>query len=1012
MEDHQLHQTIEILQQKVVDLEAEKLALMEKQTFYPKELSGINKPINFNYTLQVLQNLRRYMLEKRERYLSGLVEIQGYLLSCNHPDEVFDAILDIVGQCSQANRVCWYENYQDAEGNVLAHRKYQWCHGDEAVNSAEVLDFDYQRGCSRWWKILSRGQYIAQSWQRLSEAERSFFGDRPLVKVLLLPLIVNRTFFGFLGLEHCGPQADWESSEIAILESIVGSMSLVWQRCQAQTKLEKLNQELEDRVRQRTFELEQKNRELEQEIIKHEQTTNALQKSKERLEAVLDAVPASISWISSDLHYLGVNKQLASLINLTPSDLVNQPVGGPKSHYEFVNYLGNFFASDLDKSSAEFTMTDNKGENTFLMVAKKYDQGSAAVLVGVDITDRRRVEAALIKSAALNQAILTAIPDSMFYLTEDGTFLRCKIANGQELPFCCETLRGRKIEEILPASITSQFVEAIAKTVAEDQIQLIEFQLANEHGQMFDWEVRLALSHQDKVVAIWRNITEQKQSELALRSSEERFRATFEQAAVGIAHVAPDGSWLRVNEKLCQITGYSRWELLASNFQSITHPDDLPLDLEYVNKMLSGEISTYSTEKRYIHRNGQPIWINFTVAIVRNSPREGTYFIGVIEDISRRKQTEQALWSSSSRLKMALDAANMGTWEWNLTNGEQIWSEQSQILFGFSQVNFSFNYQMFLHRIHPEDRERVEKAIVNSLSQHLPYDIEYRIIFTDKKIHWIASKGDLFSDSQGNPISIIGIDMDITQRKNIEEEMRKSLIKEKELNQLKSNFISMTSHEFRTPLSTILGCTELLEHYGDQWNKTKKHKYLNQIYSTIQNLTSMLDDMLLIGKSESGGFEFEPSLINLSNFCHNLLQDFNLDQHQRIIFKINSENSQISEQKYLIDQKLIRHILTNLLSNALKYSSETIDFNLTYQSHQIIFSIQDHGIGISPQDLKQIFETFHRGENVGKIQGSGLGLSIVKKAIEIHRGQITIESKLNQGTLVQVIIPIDTYPIL
>jgi signal transduction histidine kinase len=168
----------------------------------------------------------------------------------------------------------------------------------------------------------------------------------------------------------------------------------------------------------------------------------------------------------------------------------------------------------------------------------------------------------------------------------------------------------------------------------------------------------------------------------------------------------------------------------------------------------------------------------------------------------------------------------------------------------------------------------------------------------------------------------------------------------------------------------------------------------------------MLDDMLLIGKSESGKFEFEPNLVNVSQFCSDLIQEFNLDQNQRIIFQIKPPNIEIVRQDYPIDQKLIRQILTNLLSNALKYSEELVNFDLIYEENQIIFSIQDYGIGISPQDLKQIFESFHRGKNVGRIQGSGLGLSIVKKAVEIHGGEIIIESTLNQGTLIKVMIPL------
>jgi PAS domain S-box-containing protein len=775
MDSNQLYHTIKLLQHKVSDLEAENKALREREQPCQLEqvLPLIQKPLHFKYTLEVLKNIRRYILEKRERYLSGLAQIQTYLLSFDAPETVFSKVLAIIGECSKATRVYLYENYFDADSIIGANPQYVWQNQNiQSNNNFDLITLNYQLSFSRWLDILSKGNFWAEEVANFSPSERHFFTNPNIVRILFLPLIVNGKFWGFLGLEHGGKQPLWENSEIILLESIVGAISLVLQRLEAQKNLENLNQKLETIVQERTAELEQKNRQLQQEIVKHEQTTTALQKAKEQLEAVLDAVPASISWISADLYYLGVNKNLADQVNLTPEDFINKPVGGPKSHHEFMNYLSYFFQSDLDKSTAEFSL----GENTFLMVAKKYAQGLAAVLVGVDITDRRRAEDALNKSAALNQAILNAIPDSMFYLTENGTFLRCKIANEDELPFNCHHLLHQNIAQVLPPDLTHKFQEAISQTLMTQETQLIEFQLENSCGFLLDWEVRMALSHQDKVVAIWRNITEEKQAEFALKLSEEKFRATFEQAAVGLAHVDIEGNWLRVNEKICQIVGYSRSELLKINFQAITHPDDLEVDLNYFYQMLRGEISAYCLEKRYVHKQGFPVWINLTVSLVRSPSGEAKYFIAVVEDISGRKQTEKALKESSSRLKMALEAANMGTWEWNLVNKQQFWSAQSQVLFGFQKPNSPFTFQEFINCIHPEDREKIKQAITYSLENKSAYFEEYRIIKSPETINWIASQGDVFFDTEEQEIRIIGIDMDITERKKIEEEIRKSLV--------------------------------------------------------------------------------------------------------------------------------------------------------------------------------------------------------------------------------------------
>lgn len=228
---------------------------------------------------------------------------------------------------------------------------------------------------------------------------------------------------------------------------------------------------------------------------------------------------------------------------------------------------------------------------------------------------------------------------------------------------------------------------------------------------------------------------------------------------------------------------------------------------------------------------------------------------------------------------------------------------------------------------------------------------------------------------------------------------------EREINELKSRFISMTSHEFRTPLTAILGTTELIKHYGQGWDTKKQHTYLDRIQKNVKHMTGLLDDVLVLSKADVGKIEFNPQPIDLVAFCNSLVEEFQLNtkRDQRVEFEVhgNPPNS-------LADEKILRQILSNLLSNAIKYSPENtvVQFNVNFSDDEATFCIQDQGIGIPEADQKHLFESFHRATNVGQIQGTGLGLAIVKKSVELHQGTIAFESVAEQGTTFIIKLPI------
>lgn len=306
----------------------------------------------------------------------------------------------------------------------------------------------------------------------------------------------------------------------------------------------------------------------------------------------------------------------------------------------------------------------------------------------------------------------------------------------------------------------------------------IETQHIAKDGHLLDVEIMVNLTvHRGREFncCMVRDITGRKrmQAEL-LRRSEGRYRAIFEQAAVGVAQVALDGRWVDVNRRLCDFLGYPREELLATTFQAITHPDDLILDLDQVRAMLAGEIATYALEKRYRRKDGVYIWGKLTRSLVRDEHGEPLYFVSVVEDIDARKQAEAKLADAAANIELMVRASNIGLWEWDLST-KVIFSGAWRSQLGYDEHEIIDEYVEWERRVHPDDlaktlaRLRLYLADPNSV-----YEVEFRMRHKDGSWRWIYSRGDLAFDASGKPTRMRGCHVDMTEYKRLMEAAKAS----------------------------------------------------------------------------------------------------------------------------------------------------------------------------------------------------------------------------------------------
>ncbi len=496
-----------------------------------------------------------------------------------------------------------------------------------------------------------------------------------------------------------------------------------------------------------------------------------------------------------------------------------------------------------------------------------------------------------------------------------------------------------------------------------------------------------------------RQISTRKQLEDTLRESQQRYRNLFE--------VNPHPLWvydlenlnfLAVNEVAIKQYGYSQTEFLSMTIKDIRPPEEVPALLDRIPGLRWAD-KRFAT-RRHKKRDGTEIDVEITSHELTFKGRPARLVLA--RDITQQKQAQEALATSEEKFRQIAENIHEIFWMRDAEADKVLYVNTAyEKIWGRSCESLYINPQSFLDAVHSEDKERVIANLEKNAKKE--FEIEYRIVRPDDSVRWVWEHSFPIKNALGEVYRRAVVTQDITERKRAEE-VQRNLEKELELNELKIRFFSMVSHEFRTPLSTILISAQLLENSNKEWSEEKKLKNLHRIQSSAKTMTQLLTDILTLTRAEAGKLEFRPQPLDLEDFCFSLLEEmkFSTRAKKDILFV-----SQCSQRIAWMDERMLRSIVTNLVDNAIKYSPDDsqIYFTLAAESGQAIFQIQDQGIGIPQEEEEQLYQAYQRGENVGDVTGTGLGLAVVKKCVELHGGSIKLESKLGVGTTFTVTIP-------
>jgi PAS domain S-box-containing protein len=489
-----------------------------------------------------------------------------------------------------------------------------------------------------------------------------------------------------------------------------------------------------------------------------------------------------------------------------------------------------------------------------------------------------------------------------------------------------------------------------------------------------------------------------------LNRIKERVEAILNSSPDAIILTSFDGVIQQVNPAFTGLFGYSSEEVFGKSLIDLTTGDFLWLITDalkaVVNQRQSRRVELTARQKA-----GSTFDADMVIAAVMEDSR----LVGIVtnvRDISGRMEMERSLQHYA---ELVHDLYNNAPCGYHSLDKDGVFVEINDTeleWFGSAREDVVGKKKISDFMI-PESVEIFKREFPAFIEQGWINDIEFTLRRKDGSTFPVAVNSTAVYDESGKYVMSRSTLFDITERRQAAENLQRALQKERELNELRTQFVSLTSHEFRTPLTAILTSSQLLMHYSERLGEEKRVAHLKKIETQVKTLINMLNDMLVLSRAESLRFEATMQPVDIAELCASVvdeLQQATAANHQ-IVF-----TTSIAEIELFLDERLMRQAISNLLTNAIKYSpqADRVHLDLSRDEDWVVIRVKDQGIGIPEDELAHVFEAFHRAKNVGKIHGTGLGLVIVKQAVDAHNGTIQVESDAGHGTTFTIRLPLLT----
>jgi PAS domain S-box-containing protein len=672
-----------------------------------------------------------------------------------------------------------------------------------------------------------------------------------------------------------------------------------------------------------------------------------------------------------------------------------------------------------------------------------YKNENAILGIVTDTTEFKKVEEQL----KLTQFGIDKSSVGIYQVDDAGVILYANDHVCQLLGYTRDELYNMKIWDI-DLNLDEKKWKKHQKRNREQINATIESVHKRKDGTVFPAEISISLiEFRNKKIsfAFVRDITEQTDAKKALFKSEERLKLAVEGTKAGLWDWNIQSGETVYDERWAEIIGYRLEELQPTSLETwkrLCHPDDVNKSDELLEKHFKGELEYYEFEARMKHKDGHWVWVHDRGKVSqRDEQNNPVRMTGTHIDITDQILAEKALRKSETHLANAMKMAKLGYWEYDVINDIFIFNDNFYEVFHTSAEEVG-SYTMSSARyaelfVHPDDAHMVGVEVqtaIETTDPNLKRYLEHRMIYANGEVGHIAVQYNVIKDNQGHTIAATGVNQDITERKKIEEEIKrqnreyqllnkeyqaqfeelvasleriqkinKELIKAKEKaeesDRLKTAFLANMSHEIRTPMNGIIGFTDLLKE--PKLSGKEKKEYIDVIQQSGYRMLNIINDLIDIAKIEAGQVE-----VNIDNICINHLLDdiytfFKPEaENMKLSFSCKKELSD-SDSYIRSDQTKLNQVLTNLIKNALKFTrTGSVDFGYAIKGSIVEFFVQDTGIGIHHDFKDKVFERFRQVDisETTEFEGTGLGLSITRAYVEMLGGKIWLESEHGKGS--------------